>query len=270
MRRFNRMSMRRGDGARPLSISGRVKIVAAVALVLLTVGVVAAYSALGSTDTATGTGALFEENGGNSNTADGFDAMFSNTTGSSNVAVGFLALHTNVTGGANTATGNSALNQNVGGTSNTAAGDHALASNTSGNNNTAAGNHAGDGDHENTTGSNNTFLGFQAAPGTDTEIDNATAVGANAVVSQSDSLVLGAPGVNVGINTTTPASRLQVGAPSTSFGEYLQVPIVNNALKTPPAGDCNNTTFRGRLVLQTNGKKTILWACTSAGVWKAI
>ena len=76
--------------------------------------------------------------------------------------------------------------------------------------------------------------------------------------------------VNVGINNSAPQSRLQIGAPSTSWGDYLQVPMVSNTDLHPPAGDCNNTTLVGRLVLQTNKNKTTFWACTSAGSWKAL
>ena len=70
----------------------------------------------------------------------------------------------------------------------------------------------------NTSGSNNTFIGYYAGPGTTTQLTNATAIGAQAVVSQSNSLVLGsisgvngaASNVNVGIGTTTPTAKLHV------------------------------------------------------------
>ena len=293
------------DGRRPMRLSGRVKILAVVALALLSVGVVAAYGALSTHDTATGTGALANETvTGDNNTADGYFALNANTTGINNTAVGVFTLDANTSGQSNTATGSTALSSNSTGGWNTATGDDALYHNTTGNNNTATGYfslfsnttglnntsagyfslysnttgyqntgvgfYAGEGANPNVTGSDNTFLGYEAAPGTDTAIDNATAVGANAVVSQSNSLVLGALGVNVGIDNSTPASRLQIGTPSAAWGEYLQLPLVINTDKSPPASACNSTTFRGRLVLQTSGKKTVLWACTNAGVWKKI
>ena len=64
----------------------------------------------------------------------------------------------------------------------------------------------------NTTGGTNTALGYNSGPST-AALTNATALGANAVVSQSNTLVLGGTGANavsVGIGTATPNSTLQV------------------------------------------------------------
>jgi hypothetical protein len=102
-------------------------------------------------------------------------------------------------------------------------------------------------------------------------LSNATAIGADALVSESNALVLGGTGetpVRVGIGTSSPQSLLQVGVPSTSYGSYLQLPMVTTDT-TPPASDCNTTTFVGRLVLQYEGIKvrTTLWSCSPAGVW---
>jgi hypothetical protein len=72
-------------------------------------------------------------------------------------------------------------------------------------NNTFFGYSAGQG---NTTGGNNTILGFQADLGAN-NLTNATAIGANALVSQSNSLILG-NNANVGIGTSTPNSKLTV------------------------------------------------------------
>src|SRR2546423_109930 len=111
MQRSNRIGRRSGlgDGRRLLSVGGRVKIVVAVALVLLAAGVVAAYGALSANDTATGTGALASEAGGNFNSAFGYNALNKNTTGSNNTAAGADALLLNTTGCCNTAAGENAL-----------------------------------------------------------------------------------------------------------------------------------------------------------------
>src|SRR5207244_2025004 len=97
------------------------------------------------------------------------------------------ALNFVVSGGGNTAVGRGAL-QNATGDSDTGIGYSALINLTSGVNNTAIGVRAG---QNSVTGTNNTFLGFQAGPPNANEIDNATAIGANAVVSASNAIVLG-------------------------------------------------------------------------------
>jgi Chaperone of endosialidase len=102
---------------------------------------------------------------------------------------------------------------NTTGNYNTATGGAALVNNTTGFANTAVGFFAGvtaNGGNTNTTGSNNTFIGFQAGPGTPTQLTNSTAIGANAVVSASNTLVLGSPGVTVAIGASTAATTLQV------------------------------------------------------------
>src|SRR5439155_26624286 len=93
----------------------------------------------------------------------------------------------------------------------------ALQNNTTGNNNTGMGYAAG---FNNTTTSFNTFLGAEAI-GTATTT-NATAIGARAQVTQSNSLVLGSiSGVNgatadtnVGIGVTAPSAKLHIVANS--------------------------------------------------------
>jgi hypothetical protein len=166
------------------------------------------------------------------NTASGFRALYSNTTGSGNTASGISALASNTTGYNNTAIGNGALSANDTGWWNTASGISALASNTAGYYNTASGFRAL---QSNSTGNFNTASGtialFNNYTGTlltcvgsycDTSVDgltNATAIGAYAVVGQSNALVLGSingvnsatASVNVGIGTTTPSNVFTIG-----------------------------------------------------------
>jgi hypothetical protein len=229
----------------------------------------------GCCNTAAGYGALGANSTGIDNAAVGQAALRSNTTGSFNAAIGFGALASNTIANANAADGTNALHANTTGSSNTASGNNALLLNTSGSSNTAVGYQAGApgaGSTSNTTGSQNTFIGYNAGPGTATQIDNATAIGANAAVSQSNALVLGGAGpngVNVGIGTQTPQSTLQVAGNTSSYGSYLQIPIVNSAA-SPPATDCNTTTFGGRMVLQDNAGTITLWVCSaSKGTWVA-
>jgi len=102
-------------------------------------------------------------------------------------------------------------------------GAQAGSANTSGGSNSFFGRNAG---LSNTTGSSNTFLGNSADAGSG-NLTNATAIGARAQVTQSNSLVLGSiNGVNgatadtkVGIGTTAPGAPLDVQVAS---GQSLQ------------------------------------------------
>jgi hypothetical protein len=321
-----------GNMSRPVALLG-FGLLACLLILVPTAG-----AALDPTDTATGTGALANENGGIRNTADGYFALNANTTGIENTAVGWLALSDNdigsdyntavgsvalsrntsgefntavgaltlslnTTSDFNTAVGGFALDLNTGenntavgaatltgndGDRNTAVGDGALSFNTDGNRNTAVGrsalvdNEAGSDNtavgnfagvtetfaNANRSGSRNTFVGFASGPGTPTQLNNATALGAGALVTEDNAVVLGALNAKVGVGTTAPKSLLQLGTPSTTYGSYLQLPMVTSG-SPPPAGDCNASTFVGRLVLQYDAAKTriTLWSCSAAGVW---
>lgn len=137
----------------------------------------------------------------------------------------------------NTMIGLNALGSN-GGSYDTAAGAAALLWNTSGNYNTGMGYGAGNTTNgAQPTGSNNTFLGALTSPGTQTSLNNATAIGAYAEVSASNAMVLGSiNGVNtctaankctstlVGIGTTTPVYLLHIGnSGGASFNNFLRV-----------------------------------------------
>jgi len=162
------------------------------------------FNTTGYFNTATGSAALVYNTTGQQNTATGGSALQDNTTGSLNTATGAFALATNTTGYYNTAEGWSALSVNTTGYSDTASGYGALGFNSTGSGNTAVGVLAL---YYNKTGGGNTALGYFAGPDSkSTNLTNATAIGYGAVVSQSNSLVLGSPGVNVGIGTATPSN----------------------------------------------------------------
>jgi hypothetical protein len=141
------------------------------------------------------------------NTAIGALAMFDNTLGIYGTASGFQALYSNTTGNYNTASGYEALYSNSTGTNNMASGDTALYFTSSGSFNVASGSGAL---QNNTIGNYNSAFGYNAGPDAASKnLTNATAIGANAVVSESNSLVLGgtgAFGVKVGIGTATPSN----------------------------------------------------------------
>jgi len=173
------------------------------------------------------------------NTAIGFQAFISDTTGCCNLASGTFALQANTTGCCNAASGNGALQINSTGSDNTADGTDALNSNTSGSLNVAVGLDALQTNTDgyantgigmealrgNNTGNHNTSLGFSADVSSGA-LTNATAIGANAYVTQENSLVLGAiSGVNngigntnVGIGTTAPTNIFTIGQ---NFGHAI-------------------------------------------------
>ena len=140
----------------------------------------------GFSNVAIGPSALWSNTATSNLVAIGDSALFNNT-GTENTAVGSKALYANTTGEANTANGNQALVANTTGTANTAVGTDALFINTSGAQNTAVGNQALS---FNQTGKNITALGYFSGVGVD-GLNDATAIGASAVVSSSNTVQLG-------------------------------------------------------------------------------
>jgi hypothetical protein len=195
----------------------------------------------GDGNTASGFFALYANTSGNFNTASGNEALLYNTTGNGNTASGNAALDNNTTGGGNTASGSNALINNTTANGNTASGSSALESNClnivgdcAGNYNTAVGFNAGvtaNSNNANVTGANNTFIGYDSGPGTSTQLNYATAIGAGALVSASNALVLGGTGtyaVKVGIGTSTPSDALDI---NNTIGTNILVGQQNGANK---------------------------------------
>jgi hypothetical protein len=120
-----------------------------------------------------------------------------------NMAIGLGSLSNVTTGTHNVAVGNNTLSNNTIGTFNTAVGDTALQNNKA-SQNTALGGIAGS--SLNTSNSiNNTFLSNRADTTSGTIITNATALGANAVVTTSNTIQLGDTNVTL-INTSATVS----------------------------------------------------------------
>jgi hypothetical protein len=151
----------------------------------------------------------------------GFEALNSVTAGDRfSTAVGYFALRNNTTGLNNTAYGVSGLRETTTGSSNTAIGRDAIGENTTGSNNTASGFQAGrfiaNGTTANQTGSSSVFIGADTkalAGGQTNQIvigHNATGIGSNTVTLGNDSIVTTALKGNVGIGTTSPASKLEL------------------------------------------------------------
>jgi hypothetical protein len=192
----------------------------------------------GSGNLAQGNGALSSNTTGSLNIAQGASTMVNNTSGSENVAQGNFSLYFNTTGNNNIAQGTNALGKNTSGSYNIALGKNALSYNDTTSSSTAIGSFAlryittlgntalgyqagvGDGvttDQQSTLDDYATFIGFQASRDgsifSSTALTNITAIGKNAKVGQSNSLILGGIGtdaVTVGIGTTSPSSTLTV------------------------------------------------------------
>ncbi len=184
-----------------------------------------------------GSQALEKNVGGGSNAAFGQLSLNNNTTGNYNVAVGAIAMTSNTTGGNNIAIGVQSNNNNTTGSGNTAIGYNAnfgnissgfntivgidAAFNNTGANNTALGRQAL---FTNTTGSNNTAVGYKADVAA--TVTNATAIGANASATTSNTIQLGdalVTTVNIGTGTTAKlvAGGLQITGGTLGVGKVL-------------------------------------------------
>jgi hypothetical protein len=176
------------------------------------------------------------------NTALGSVAMYFNQTGRDNVAVGEAALFGNTTGDFNTAVGRTAIYSNTTGSFNSAFGERALFSNTTGQFNTAIGQSA----LFNSTGSNNVALGQstmsvltsgqystglgQGANVTNGALSYATAIGASALVSTNNTVVLGSLAANKNIAVSTTDDQVVIGATARNDTQLNTRLYVNGAV----------------------------------------
>lgn len=172
---------------------------------------------------------FFGEHAGFSNTSGLFNSFFGSRSGYSNTGGGgnsffgtrmnsdiscFGTGFYNTTGSHNSFFGNCAGEKNTFGGSNSFFGGYAGLENTSGGGNSFFGRYAGIG---NTTGSFNNLFGYNSDVGAGNLV-NATAIGTDAFVTQSNSLVLGSiagingasDNTNIGIGTTAPNFRLHL------------------------------------------------------------
>ncbi len=146
---------------------------------------------------------------GNGNSFFGFAAGRDGTSASFNAFFGASSGLHNESGFQNSFFGTVSGQNNRTGHNNAFFGFLSGFNNDSGFQNTFFGTRSGQG---NITGGNNTFIGFNAGGTSPGNLNFAAAIGAEAQVSQSNTIILGRTGGldNVGINTTTPTDRLQV------------------------------------------------------------
>ena len=169
-------------------------------------------------NTAIGRNASFTNTTGNSNTSVGYNSMFTNLTGSNNTSLGFNSMYTNSTGANNIAIGYNSMFLNSAGSGNTIIGSGACY-NIVGANNTAIGNLAG---NSLTTGSNNILIGANTDFATATVSDQMN-IG-NGIYGLTMTSTAAA---KIGIGTTNPLSRFQVGLDNGNNGGMVQVNLSN-------------------------------------------
>lgn len=192
-------------------------------------GYQAGYNATATANTFIGYRTGSNTTTGQFNTFIGVQAGLNNTTGSSNFIMGTNAGASNTSGSANFFLGDNAGGNNSSGGFNVYLGANAgNGTGVNGNNNVSIGFESGRG---NSAGINNTFLGFRAdADGFG--LSNATAIGNNAKVTQSNSVVLG-EGANVGIGISAPANKLHiVGGRAGTAGIRLPISSTSTASLT--------------------------------------
>lgn len=250
----------------------------------------------GNENTAVGDNALFENTTGHSNAAVGRGALYNNTTGYYNIAVGRNALLTNSTGYNNSALGYNSLIFNTTGYNNSALGRNALQNNTTGLNNTALGTFSMFGSttgldntsvgfntlYSNTTGNANLALGknalfgnatgsYNMGVGTSTDVllnnlNYASAIGAFARVTTSNTLVLGALGVSKDGVVSSTDDQVVIGATSrndTFANTKLYVSGVSNL-----NGDLQGitATFSGAVTMGSLAAQRLDIATSAGGV----
>jgi hypothetical protein len=233
----------------------------------------------GNGNTAVGNAAMAGMTTGNSNTAIGRQAMQLSTAADECVAIGYLALSDiGLSGLRNVAVGASSGLSLTSGSDNTFVGNGAGNPITSGGGNTLVGSNTGS---NMSTSTNVTLIGNSAAISAATDpLDNATAIGASAVVGASNTIILGGTGasaVNVGINTTTASERLDVNGNITTRaqgamiwqdaagGQFVsfRAPAVVTSSETynlPPADGTSGQVFT------TDGSGNITWTTVSGSL----
>jgi hypothetical protein len=195
----------------------------------------------GNYNIAIGASSLITLAGGTNNNAVGFNALKLNTAGSSNNAFGANALSNNTSGNNNTAVGEGALSLNAGylpgpgyGSNNTAVGWSSLTNNASGSNNTAIGYASG-------ASANNLY--------------NATAIGAQAIVTADNTIQLGNTAV---VNVVTSGTLSATGATLSGTLSATNATLAN--LKFTK-GTPTNT---GAVLIATATDGTVGWSTTSS------
>ena len=202
------------------------------------------------------------------NVAIGANALFFNGASLSSMPDG----NNTITSTKNVAVCYNSLYYNDTGHNNVAIGSQALQSNSSGFDNVALGTYAG----QSNNGSSNTLIGYQSDTSTPT-LQNATALGANAIVTDSNSIQLGDSNVtlvqtsgtvsatkfvgdgsgliNVNPNLSDSLNNIKVGtgALASNTSGMVNTAVGNNALTNNTTGEGNTAMGYDALSANTSG-----------------
>jgi hypothetical protein len=181
----------------------------------------------------------------------GANAGKENTTGGQNTFVGYAAGVDNQTGVFNAFLGYSAGEENTSGTSNTFVGSIAGLLNTIGNKNAFFGGSAG---LLNKVGSSNTALGY-AADFAFENLDHATAVGANTIVTASNRIQIG----RVGVDTVAIGAFASPVIPTASVCVNSQGVFINCSSSSLRYKERVRTWIQGLNVIQQLRPVTFAW-----------
>lgn len=244
----------------------------------------------GTDNLAIGNGALFQ-NLAQRNLAVGASSLENNTSGTINTAVGFQSMQLNQTGGSNTALGDSSLYSNTTGEFNVAVGRSSLADNIDGDGNTAIGDSSG---YRNESGSFNTSLGIMSffslesgddnvavgaysGAGTTGEVNsfsqttlvgayshgingvqNSTAIGANSIVTTSNTIQLGNTNVTL-VNTSGVVSATDFILSGDSVGDILGSMVNMQSDLAAIAAQVEGLNSTSGNFLSNDGNKFSVW-----------
>ena len=236
---------------------------------------------VGDRNVAIGAQALYK-NSGTSNTAVGICALLNNTSGGENIAVGDKALMNNISGNNNIGIGNYALSSNsayydnvcIGyrglqilnnGSQNTSIGNRSFESKQSGVGNIALGYASGGSD---ISGNYNTYLGSYTNKISNSPLRNSTAIGCNAIIDDSQQMVLGGSDIIISNppiypSVKIPGKYLGIGGiynPTTSGTVDISGTLNVNFSSYSPSYPCCY------LVGYSNGSNTL----TPTGIWRSI
>jgi hypothetical protein len=217
-----------------------------------------------NSNTAIGGDALRNGQYGDLNTAVGIEALMNNgvglnsnsstngtNDGTHNTGVGAFAMKFNTLGQNNSGLGFNVLRLNTTGLSNTAVGADASKNNTTGSNNTSLGAFSS---QNNITGNGNTIIGTFADVATG-NINNAIAIGNNAVVSASNTIQLG----NGGVTDVKTAGRVTASGFKTPTGTASQYLMADGTVRNSSG---NALTLLGKIIYSkyiNNNGIVIIW-----------